>query len=74
MVIFAYGSGSSSRHSPRNRYVAKALQNTRIATLLIDLLTADEEEIDIQTHHLRFDINYLQKGLLEQQIGGLKNR
>jgi putative phosphoribosyl transferase len=62
VVIFAHGSGSS-RHSPRNRYVAQVLQNEGIATLLIDLLTEDEEEIDLQTRHLRFDI-----GLLSQRL------
>src|ERR671931_649683 len=62
VVIFAHGSGSS-RHSPRNRYVAQVLQNEGIATLLIDLLTEDEEEIDLQTRHLRFDI-----GLLAQRL------
>lgn len=45
VVLFAHGSGSS-RHSPRNRYVARALQDAGLATLLIDLLTADEEAID----------------------------
>src|ERR671931_628778 len=63
-VIFAHGSGSS-RHSLRNRYVAQVLQNEGIATLLIDLLTEDEEEIDLQTRHLRFDI-----GLLAQRLVG----
>jgi putative phosphoribosyl transferase len=63
VVIFAHGSGSS-RHSPRNRYVAQVLQNEGIATLLIDLLTEDEEEIDLQTRHLRFDIGLLAKRLV----------
>ena len=43
VVLFAHGSGSS-RHSPRNRYVAEVLNQARLATLLIDLLTADEEQ------------------------------
>jgi putative phosphoribosyl transferase len=64
VVIFAHGSGSS-RHSPRNRNVAQVLQNEGIATLLIDLLTEEEEEIDLQTRHLRFDI-----GLLAQRLIG----
>jgi putative phosphoribosyl transferase len=64
VVIFAHGSGSG-RHSPRNRYVAQVLQNEGIATLLIDLLTEQEEEIDLQTRHLRFDI-----GLLAQRLVG----
>ena len=63
VVIFAHGSGSS-RHSPRNRYVAQVLQNEGIATLLIDLLTEDEEEVDLHTRHLRFDIGLLAKRLV----------
>src|SRR5215204_6387944 len=62
IVLFAHGSGSS-RHSPRNKYVAEVLHNAGIATLLIDLLTEEEEEIDLQTRHLRFDI-----GLLAQRL------
>ena len=63
IVLFAHGSGSS-RHSPRNKYVAKVLQDAEIATLLIDLLTEEEEEIDLQTRHLRFDIDLLAKRLI----------
>ena len=63
MVLFAHGSGSS-RHSPRNRYVAQVLQQAAFATLLIDLLTAAEEAIDRHTGHLRFDIALLAKRLL----------
>jgi len=58
LVVFVHGSGSS-RHSPRNQYVAQTLQEGGLATLLFDLLTADEEEIDLQTRHLRFDIGLL---------------
>jgi dienelactone hydrolase len=58
IVLFAHGSGSS-RHSPRNRFVAGVLQNGGLATLLIDLLTSDEERIDARTAHLRFDIGLL---------------
>ena len=58
MVAFAHGSGSS-RHSPRNRYVAEVLQGAGLATLLLDLLTPDEEAIDLQTMQLRFDIDLL---------------
>src|SRR5580700_165023 len=54
-VLFAHGSGSS-RHSPRNRYVADVLNEGGLATLLIDLLTADEQEVDLQTAQLRFAI------------------
>lgn len=54
-VLFAHGSGSS-RHSPRNRRVAAALQEAGYATLLMDLLTGPEEEVDARTRELRFDI------------------
>lgn len=57
-VIFAHGSGSS-RHSPRNRYVAAELNGTGLATVLADLLTPAEEQIDAPTGHLRFDIDRL---------------
>jgi dienelactone hydrolase len=58
VVLFAHGSGSS-RHSPRNRYVAQVLREGGLATLLIDLLTVEEEAIDLQTRRLRFDIDLL---------------
>lgn len=58
VVIFAHGSGSS-RHSPRNRYVAEILGEARLGTLLIDLLTPEEEKVDARTAHLRFDIDHL---------------
>jgi pimeloyl-ACP methyl ester carboxylesterase len=80
VVLFAHGSGSS-RHSPRNRYVAGKLQrggqgsqgtlhgeptsHGGLATLLIDLLTAEEEAVDLRTRHLRFDI-----GLLADRLVG----
>jgi putative phosphoribosyl transferase len=57
-VLFAHGSGSS-RHSPRNRYVAEVLQRAGLATLLVDLLTPAEEEAERFTRHLRFDIELL---------------
>ncbi|MBD2525801.1 dienelactone hydrolase family protein [Nostoc sp. FACHB-133] len=63
IVLFAHGSGSS-RHSPRNRYVAEVLQQAGLATLLIDLLTLEEEEIDLRTRHLRFDIALLASRLV----------
>lgn len=63
LVLFAHGSGSSS-HSPRNRYVAKILQEAGVGTLLFDLLTEEEEAIDEQTRHLRFDIRLLSDRLL----------
>lgn len=62
IVLFAHGSGSS-RRSPRNRYVAKTLQSQGIATLLMDLLTESEEEIDQRTLQLRFNIRLLAKRL-----------
>ena len=67
LVVFVHGSGSS-RNSPRNQYVAQMLQEGGLATLLFDLLTAQEEEIDLETRHLRFDINLLARrtiGVLE---------
>ena len=64
VVLFAHGSGSG-RHSPRNRYVARVLREAGLATLLIDLLTLDEEEVDLRTRHLRFDI-----GLLAERLVG----
>lgn len=64
IVIFAHGSGSS-RLSVRNRYVAGVLQQGNLATLLLDLLTADEEQVDRQTRHLRFDIDLLANRLVE---------
>jgi len=57
-VVFVHGSGSS-RHSPRNQYVAQTLQEGGLATLLFDLLTPYEEESDLQTRYLRFDIDLL---------------
>lgn len=58
LVVFAHGSGSS-RHSPRNRAVAEVLQRRGFGTLLLDLLTADEEQIDLRTRELRFDVPLL---------------
>ncbi|HEV2148992.1 MAG TPA: hypothetical protein VGR37_16420, partial [Longimicrobiaceae bacterium] len=58
VVLFAHVSGSS-RHSSRNRYVAGVLREAGLATLLIDLLTAEEEAVDVHTAHLRFDIGML---------------
>jgi len=65
IVVFAHGSGSG-RHSPRNRFVADVLVNAGLGTLLIDLLTRDEETIDLQTAELRFDIR-----LLAERLGGV---
>lgn len=63
IVLFAHGSGSG-RFSPRNRRVAAALQQARLATLLLDLLTEAEERIDAVTGELRFDIPFLAGRLL----------
>ena len=63
VVLFAHGSGSG-RHSPRNRYVAGVLREANLATLLIDLLTEDEEEVDLRTTRLRFDIGLLARRLV----------
>jgi pimeloyl-ACP methyl ester carboxylesterase len=65
LVLFAHGSGSS-RHSPRNRYVAGELQDAGLATVLADLLTPDEEQLDARTGALRFDI-----GLLAGRVAAL---
>jgi putative phosphoribosyl transferase len=62
VVLFAHGSGSS-RHSPRNREVAEGLQRTGFGTLLMDLLTPDEERIDVRTREYRFDIPLLAQRL-----------
>jgi putative phosphoribosyl transferase len=58
VVLFAHGSGSS-RRSPRNRYVASELQSAGLATVLVDLLTAREEQVDVRSRELRFDIRLL---------------
>ncbi len=58
LVVFAHGTGSS-RFSPRNRLVARTLRDGGFATLLLDLLTADEEQTDLRTRELRFDIGLL---------------
>jgi len=63
MVLFAHGSGSG-RHSPRNQFVAAALNQAGLATLLLDLLTAEEEEVDRYTAELRFDVDLLARRLI----------
>jgi putative phosphoribosyl transferase len=64
VVVFAHGSGSS-RHSPRNRYVAQSLRSgARIGTLLIDLLSESEEDEDLRTARLRFNIDLLARRVL----------
>ena len=63
IVVFAHGSGSS-RFSPRNQFVANFLREHHLATLLIDLLSAEEEQLDLETRELRFDIHLLGQRLL----------
>jgi putative phosphoribosyl transferase len=63
VVLFAHGSGSS-RFSTRNRRVAEVLRDGGLATLLIDLLTPAEEEVDLRTRHIRFDIPLLAERLV----------
>ena len=65
LVLFAHGSGSS-RHSPRNRHVADVLNRGSIGTVLTDLLTEEEEAVDIETAELRFDI-----ALLGRRVAGI---
>ncbi len=64
VVVFAHGSGSS-RHSPRNKQVAAALRAANLATLLLDLLTPAEEQLDLRTRELRFDV-----GMLGDRVAG----
>ena len=63
LVLFAHGSGSS-RHSPRNQFVARTLKDAGLATLLFDLLTPEEEAIDMRTGDLRFNIGLLAERLV----------
>ena len=62
LVVFAHGSGSS-RHSPRNQFVASALREAGVGTFLFDLLTAEEEQAEAHTRHLRFNIPLLAERL-----------
>src|SRR3989442_8137747 len=64
VVLFAHGSGSS-RHSTRNQFVARTIREAGVGTLLFDLLTREEEAIDLQTRHLRFDIGLLARRLID---------
>ena len=67
IVLFAHGSGSS-RFSSRNTYVARLMNRQGMATLLMDLLTADEEAVDEQTAEFRFDIDLLAKRLIDATV------
>lgn len=79
LVVFAHGSGSS-RHSPRNKMVARMFRESGLGTLLFDLLTPSEEAIDMQTRHIRFDIGLLGRRLADaarwlirrEDVNGLK--
>jgi putative phosphoribosyl transferase len=73
VVLFAHGSGSG-RKSPRNRYVARVLQDAGLGTLLFDLLTQEEEVVDEQTRHLRFDIVLLSNRLVSVTDWFVQNR
>jgi putative phosphoribosyl transferase len=64
VVLFAHGSGSS-RHSPRNQFVARTIREAGVGTLLFDLLTKEEEAVDVHTRHLRFDIGLLAERLID---------
>jgi putative phosphoribosyl transferase len=64
IVLFAHGSGSS-RHSPRNQFVARTIRDANVGTLLFDLLTPAEEALDENTRHLRFDIRLLAERLVD---------
>jgi len=64
LVLFAHGSGSS-RHSPRNQFVARTLNDAGLATLLFDLLTPEEEAMDMHTREHRFNISLLAEGLVD---------
>jgi pimeloyl-ACP methyl ester carboxylesterase len=64
LVVFAHGSGSG-RRSPRNQAVARCLQGKGLGTLLFDLLTEEEERLEYQTRHLRFDIPLLAERLIK---------
>lgn len=70
VVLFAHGSGSG-RHSPRNRFVAEGLQQAGLATLLLDLLSEDEERVDAVSREYRFDIELL-AGRLARAIEWLR--
>lgn len=73
IVLFAHGSGSS-RFSPRNKYVAEVLRQSHLATLLMDLLTKEEETIDQQTAALRFDIDLLAERLQKATLWVQKDK
>src|SRR5438309_4117757 len=73
LVLFAHGSGSS-RHSPRNQFVARTLNGAGLATLLFDLLTKQEEAVDAYTAQHRFNINLLAQRLMQATKWALQNQ
>src|SRR6516162_10199948 len=72
LVLFAHGSGSS-RHSPRNQFVARSMRRGKTGTLLFDLLTAEEEQAEAYTRHLRFNIPLLAERLIAVTRWALDN-
>jgi putative phosphoribosyl transferase len=72
LVLFAHGSGSS-RHSSRNRHVAQVLRSAGFGTLLFDLLTKEEEQLDTDTGHLRFNIDFLAARLVLTTLWASRN-
>ncbi|HEU4952224.1 MAG TPA: hypothetical protein VFT46_09720, partial [Holophagaceae bacterium] len=72
LVLFAHGSGSS-RHSPRNLLVAERLHQSRLGTLLFDLLTPEEALVDERTRHLRFDLDLLTARMLGATAWALRH-
>jgi len=72
VVLFAHGSGSS-RQSPRNRFVAQKLNDAGLATLLFDLLTGEEEAVDVRTAQHRFNISLLAERLVHATQWALQN-
>src|SRR5213080_1781144 len=71
LVLFVHGSGSS-RHSPRNQFVAQTLNAAGVATLLFDLLTRAEEAVDLRTAQYRFDIRLLAERLVHATRWAMK--
>src|SRR5205823_3191787 len=73
LVLFAHGSGSS-RHSPRNQFVARTLNRAGLGTLLFELLTPEEEALDIYTREHRFNISLLAAPCARYQVGPATRR
>jgi putative phosphoribosyl transferase len=73
LVLFVHGSGGG-RHSPRNQYSAQVIREAGVGTLLFDLLTSEEERIDLQTRYLRFDIDLLARRLVGATKWAMKQK